>query len=87
MTDNKKRNKHIFYKKSRNKPTSKVTVYEDCRQILKNISYELKIPVVEIIYRILNHKNFILMLEDMKNNIDKDWHKQDLEELQLEIKE
>ena len=74
---------HIFGKKSRKQPITKVSVYESSREKLKELSYEFKIPVVEIIYRILNHTDFPKIQENIKYNVADNWHEQDIEKLSV----
>lgn len=66
-------------RKSRKLPTTKIAVYEQCHERFNELSKYLGIPVVEIIYRIQNHKDFENMLESIKQNITDNWHEQSIE--------
>jgi len=68
-------------KKSRKIPTTKVSAYEICRDKLNELSSEMGIPVVEIIYRVINNKGFPAMIDDIKANLSKNWAEQNLEDL------
>ena len=68
-------------KKSRKIPTTKVSAYEICRDNLNEISAEIGIPVVEIIYRVLNNKGFPALIDDIKANLSENWAAQNLEDL------
>jgi hypothetical protein len=63
-------------RKSRKLPTNKIAVYQQCHQKFNELSRNLGIPVVEVIYRILNHKDFKNMIDNIKQNIDENWHEQ-----------
>ena len=43
---------------SRGLPTTKVTVYEGTREILNKYSKDTGIPVAEIMYKMVHHKDF-----------------------------
>jgi hypothetical protein len=43
---------------SRGLPTTKVTVYEQTRDILNEYSKKTGIPVVEIMYKMVHHNDF-----------------------------
>ena len=63
-------------KKSRKLPTAKIAVYEECRDKINGLADKLNIPVVEFIYRIINHPNFDSMLKDIEENLADNWHEQ-----------
>jgi hypothetical protein len=65
-------------RKSRKLPTTKIAVYEECHAKFNNLAKYLNIPVVEIIYRILNYKDFDIMIEDIKQHIPDNWHEQEI---------
>jgi hypothetical protein len=65
-------------RKSRKLDTTKITVYKTNRDQLNEISEQLNIPVVEFIYRVLNHKDFSNILNDIKSNITDNWHEQEI---------
>lgn len=43
---------------SRGLPTTKVTVYNKTRDVLNRYSKETGLPVVEIMYKMVHHKDF-----------------------------
>ena len=65
-------------KKSRNLPTANITTYILDKERLKLVSEQLNVPVVEVVHRVLSHKDFGLMVEDISKNLVENWHEQDL---------
>jgi len=65
-------------RKSRKLPTTKIAVYQQCHEKFNELSKYLGIPVVEIIYRILKHDDFEHVIESIKQNIDENWHEQEI---------
>ena len=63
-------------KKSRKLPTAKIAVYEESRDRINEIAAEVGVPVVELIYRVINHPTFEGMIEDIKLNLIQNWHEQ-----------
>ena len=65
---------------SRKMPITKITVYkadyEKFLKIVKNLS--IKIPVVELLHRIVNHGGFKDMIRDIDANTQERWHEQEL---------
>lgn len=43
---------------SRGLPTTKVTVYNETRDILNKYAKEAKTPVVELMYKMVHHRDF-----------------------------
>lgn len=65
---------------SRKLPITKVTVYREDYEKLIELSQNLqvKIPVVELLYRIIRHKDFDNIVTDIDKNLVKDWHEQEV---------
>jgi len=47
---------------SRGLPTTKVTVYEQTRNILNKYAKDAGIPVVELMYKMVHHKDFNVLI-------------------------
>ena len=71
------RGKHAV-KKSRNLPTANITAYIPDKERLKQLSEQLKIPVVELLHRILKSPDFEKTIEAIKANIVDNWHEQEI---------
>lgn len=65
-------------RKSRKLPTTKVSVYEITRDYLNNLSDRLKMPVVEILYRIFKHPDINNIINEIETRKQEDWHKQEI---------
>lgn len=71
------RGKHAV-KFSRRLPTIKATAYRMDYDKLSNLAKNINIPIIELIHRIVNHKNFNLVIRDITDNIEERWHEQDI---------
>ena len=66
-------------RKSRKLEVSKISAYVEDRETLNKLAKLLKIPTVELLHQILEHKdfpNFIMELQSSENI--KEWYKQEL---------
>lgn len=52
---------------SRGLPTTKVTVYQETRDLLNQYAKELDMPVVELMYRLVNCDDFKDIIEKIKD--------------------
>lgn len=65
-------------RKTRKIPTTKATIYKPDYEDLKALSEYLKIPVVEVLHRILKSPGFEKAIDAIKDNITENWHEQEL---------
>lgn len=65
---------------SRKSPIARATIYKSDYEKLQACTngYKIKIPVVELLHRIIVHKDFPIMVEDIGQNIDERWHEQEI---------
>lgn len=47
---------------SRGLPTTKITVYNETREIINKFAKEANIPVVELMYKMVHHKDFNVLI-------------------------
>lgn len=65
---------------SRRLPTIKATVYRMDYEKLSDIAKRpyVNIPIVELIHRIVNHKNFSFVIREITDNLEERWHEQEI---------
>lgn len=55
-----------------NKTSTKATIYLEERENLNSLAKELNMPVNEMLHQIIKNKNFPSLIEDIKNDPNKD---------------
>ena len=65
---------------SRKSPIARATVYKSDYEKLQAYAngFKIKIPVVELLHRVINHANFSNTIQEIESNISERWHEQDL---------
>lgn len=51
---------------SKNKPTTKATIYVEDRELINSYAQELNIPVNDLIHKVIRHPEFKNIIEDLK---------------------